>query len=152
MDNELTPEAPSSINEGFVFDILIKGSSELFQAEPLRSNVQNVADMTVHSNWYTRHQDCQDDAINVLKSMREIVSSTSGRPHILAIKLNPIHTDASYDVTVNPDQWDQVVVMKIFLCDSEILKKENRIDGHVCAIISAAPRINLAKSNQLITQ
>lgn len=149
MDSNQNPERPSSINEGFIYTVTITKECELFEAEPLKSQVQNFGEMTIESNWFTRHQDCQEDAINLLTSCSKIMRHVSGRKFIIATKINPCHDD-DYNQEKDPDPWDAAIVLKMFLCDSEILRNENRIDGTVTAVVRAKPQINFSQQPQII--
>lgn len=143
MDSDQNQLMPSSTNEGFVFDIKVETASELFNQGPLSELVPNFGEMIIESEWFERHQDCQDDVARLLTSIAHIMRTETEKKFAIATKINPCH-DIDYIAADDPDPWNPTIVMRMYLCDYDLLKNEMIVDSHITATIWAAPKVHLA--------
>lgn len=135
-------EHQSFINEGYCYEATVSGACELFKYEPLKSEIKNFGEMEIISKWFSSHQDCEEDAVNMLASFGKLLSIVTRKRYVIATKINPIH-DADYDGTQYED-WEPEMVMKMYLADKKVLQEEQEIESTVMLTIKAKPKVDLA--------
>ena len=136
-------------NLGFIYEIRVDGECELFSKEPLKSSLQQVGEMTILSNWFPEHKECAQDAANIMHAFSRLLAVATGKKYIIATKINPLH-DLDFNPETAVDQWDELTVMKMYVADSKILKKNNVIASHILGTVKAAAKINLEQAQALI--
>lgn len=150
MDSQHPQELPSSTNEGFIYTAMVHNSTcTLFEDES--SMFPKLGEMKIESEWFKRHQDCQDDALNLLTAFSKLVEKQTGKKQLVATQINPQY-EADYDPEMDANPWDETIVMKMYLADALVAWETGTIESTIEATIRAAPRINLVDSTRLNAQ
>ena len=153
MDRNSEQDKTFSTNEGFVYNVVVDKSCELFSAEPYRSQLPNVGEISIDSEWFGDHRHCQDDVARLLVSFSHQLRQITGKRYVIATKYNPMHdedADEVEDLGFGP--WEERDVLKMYLADAERLKNENAIDCSVTAVIRADLKVKLDSAHTLFPQ
>lgn len=151
MGKNSTLVPPPSTNEGFVYNVIVDKTCELFEAEPYMTLIPKTGEISIDSDWFETRQTCQDDVGEMLVSFAKRLRSLTGKRFVIATKYNPMH-DAESEADDGFGPWDESVVLKMYLADSVRLKNENAIDCSITATIRVAQKVSLDSANTLISQ
>ena len=135
----------SFINEGFFYEVVVSSECEIFNANPVKVEIRNFAEMEIKSKWFSDHIECEEDAFQMLTSFAKLLRTITGKTYVIATKLNPKHED-DYDGSEDA-LWEDVDVMKMYVAEAAALKEQATIISSVMLLIKAKPKIDL-----LVTQ
>ena len=130
-------------NTGFVYEVKITAGCELLKAEPLKSSLENFGELTIISEWFSDHVECVDDVAVMLQQFSGLISALTGRGHIIATKMNPMHNEDFDGEMELLEDWDGGTIMKMYVADTKVLKSESRIVSYVTGIVRTADNIDL---------
>lgn len=152
MDKNSEQELPST-NEGFVFNVVIDKTCELFLEEPFKSKIPNAGEISIDSGWFAEHRFCQDDVARLLVSLSQQLRKITGKRYVIASKYNPMHDEEAEDEENDGfGPWEERDVLKMYLADADRLKNENAIECSVTAVIRAQLNVSLDSAPTLFPQ
>ena len=110
----------------FEYETHLISGCKLFDAEPFKSAVSNMAAMVIKSKKYTNFEECRDDATQLIATFASLLEQVTDKKYVVMTKLNPMHDDLTADETVaEKEGWEKNLVLRVYAADSQLIKTEN---------------------------
>lgn len=117
----------------YVYETRLEFGCELFGVEPFKSSAKNIGEMIISSKWFDDYQPCAQNAIEMLDILKTFLDQLTNERFVVMSQINPHHDPTYLDKSdISETEWPQNVIMKMFIVNSDKLKR-----GEVAYTISS---------------
>ena len=103
----------------YKYSIKINPDAALYDVKEMEVMFPNLGEMLIQSKVFHSLEECDDKLNRLLSVLTHLECQHSGTNHVLVVKRQPTEVDNESDANL----WDESVLSKFFVCDSEHLKK-----------------------------
>ncbi len=106
----------------FKYDVQIGSDSSMFQSEAFITTIPAASEMVITSEDFDSYDDCESSLTNLMAVLTRFESNADNVNYVIVKKINP-KIDGSEKKSSDTSSWDKNTLIRVFMADSEALKK-----------------------------